>query len=348
MDGDAAQILVVDDDPHVCALIREELVGRGLACQATVDPSQARQLVGSQRFAVLVADIQMPRVTGLDLLAYAGRHAPACKVILITGASKREYLAQAIMLGAYDYVEKPLVLQELADLVLRAIDGGASPSRLPWRAAAAMELSSQAKQASLDSVRALVRAVEAKDPYTRRHSEQVAHYATHLAEAMGMPREMVEQIHTASLLHDIGKIGVPDHILTKPGKLTDKEFEHIRRHPALGAEIIANITLFGREAQLVRHHHEQWDGQGYPDGLTGEETPLASRIICVADCIDAMLMERTYKKGYSVAKMLGELVRAAGTQFDPKIAAAAVQWCRGNPGKLILPETGPSSISLSA
>jgi putative nucleotidyltransferase with HDIG domain len=206
-------------------------------------------------------------------------------------------------------------------------------------------LSSQATQASLDSVKALVRAVEAKDPYTRRHSEQVAHYAVSIATAMGLSGPALESTRIAALLHDIGKIGVPDHILIKPGALTDEEFQYIRRHPALGSDILASITLFGKEAKLVRHHHERWDGKGYPDGLTGEETPLVSRIIQVADCIDAMLMERTYKKGYPVDTMLGELVRCAGTQFDPKIAAAALAWCQSHreglflPGKSLVPES---------
>ncbi|NQT20039.1 MAG: HD-GYP domain-containing protein, partial [Planctomycetes bacterium] len=169
------------------------------------------------------------------------------------------------------------------------------------------------------------RAVEAKDPYTRRHSEQVAHYAVNLAGALGLPPSAVESIRVASLLHDLGKIGVPDRILTKPEPLTDEEFEHIRRHPAMGSEILSSITMFGEETQLIRYHHERWDGKGYPNGLTGEESPLASRIMQVADCIDAMLMQRAYKKGYPVEKMIGELIRCAGVQFDPKIAAAAVQ-----------------------
>jgi putative nucleotidyltransferase with HDIG domain len=201
------------------------------------------------------------------------------------------------------------------------------------------ECDSCARQASLDSVTALVRAVEAKDPYTRRHSEQVAHYTVHFARAMNLPHEIVESARVAALLHDIGKIGVPDRILTKTGPLTDNEFEQIRRHPALGSDILSSITVFGREAQLVRHHHERWDGKGYPDGLVGEESPLASRIIQVSDSIDAMLMERTYKAGCPVQQMLGELIRCAGKQFDPRIAALALQWCSANPRKMILPDT---------
>jgi putative nucleotidyltransferase with HDIG domain len=193
------------------------------------------------------------------------------------------------------------------------------------------------RQASLDGVRALVRAVEAKDPYTRQHSEQVAHYTVHLSRAMGTGGEQIESFRVAALLHDVGKIGVPDAVLTKTGPLAPEEFEYIRRHPAVGADILSHFAVFAAEAHLVRHHHERWDGKGYPDGLTGEESPTGARIIHVADCIDAMLMDRSYKSAYPVEKMLDELARCAGSQFDPAVAARACRWCRDNPRLLILP-----------
>jgi putative nucleotidyltransferase with HDIG domain len=332
-----ARILIVDDEPVVCALIRAELSECGFDCQVATEPQHAKDLLASQPFDLVISDIAMPQISGLDLLAHIRQHVPGCKVILMTGASKREYVAQALMLGAYDYVEKPFRVGELVEAVTRAVSDGLDLPNLPVRAAAAMELSEQVRKASFDSVRALVLAVEAKDPYTRRHSEQVAHYAVGLAKALNLPDDAVQSIRTAALLHDVGKIGIPDHVLTKPGPLTEREFEHVRRHPAIGADILANITLFGREAQFVRHHHERWDGKGYPDGLAGEESPLGARIIQVSDCIDAMLMERTYKKSYPPDKMIGELIRCAGTQFDPKIAAAAVAWCQSHREALFLP-----------
>ena len=141
----------------------------------------------------------------------------------------------------------------------------------------------------------------------------------------------------------VGKIGVPDHILTKAGVLTAEEFQTIRLHPALGAEILGTIGLFKAESALVKHHHERWDGQGYPDGLSGVEIPLGARVIAVADCIDAMLMERTYKKSYSVERMLDEITRCAGTQFDSKIAVAARAWCQSHREALFLPgKTAPT------
>lgn len=333
----AGHVLIVDNEPSVCSLIEGELSEHGFRCSTTSDPRRAKALLAGQAFDVLIADIAMPHLGGIELLAEVRDRRPQCKVVLMTGVSNRHWVSQALLLGAYDYIEKPFQSSQLLKVVGGAAGGRADRPVLHERAAAALEHSARVRQLALDSVRALVQAVEAKDPHTRRHSEQVAHYAVHLAHALGLSDPAIESLRVAGLLHDIGKIGVPDHILTKPGPLTEEELAYIRRHPALGADILANITLFGAEAQLVRHHHERWDGQGYPDGLTGEESPLPSRILQVADSIDAMLMERVYKSGYSVDRMIGELIRCAGTQFDPRIAAAAVQWCRVNPDKLVLP-----------
>lgn len=338
-------ILIVDNEPHVCLLIGDELSRHGFDCHSVADPVEASEIIKTDRYDLIITDISMPKVSGLELLILAKQYAPKCKVILTTGLSSREYLAQALVLGAYDYVEKPFEMDELVETVRSATGGEDEIPQLPMRAAEAMQLGRQSKQIMLDSVRALSRAVEAKDPYTRRHSENVTHYATNMAESLGATEEMAESVRVGALLHDIGKIGVPDHILTKPGRLTDDEFEYIRRHPALGADIISNITLFGQVALLVRHHHENWDGSGYTDGLTGEEIPWGARIINIADSIDAMLMKRTYKDCYTVDKMLDELARCAETQFDPRIAEAAIRWCRKNPNRLIMPNR---SIELPA
>ena len=342
------RVLVVDDEPAVCALIGDELRPQGYDCTVATKPEQAIALLGGGAFDLILADISMPRLSGLDVLIYAKRKAPDCRVVLITAHGTRDHVAQALFLGAFDYVEKPFEAGELLAVVSRALHDKAQLPALARRAADAMEFQDQAGRASMDSVLALVRAVEAKDAYTRRHSEQVAHYAQSIAQALGLPAQMIESIRIAALLHDVGKIGIPDHILTKAGPLTKEEFQHIRSHPALGAEILGTIGLFKAEAMLVRHHHERWDGQGYPDGLSGEESPLGARVIMVSDCIDAMLMERTYKKGYPVEKMLFELTRCASTQFDPKIAAAALAWCQSHREAMFLPGKSLAPESLSA
>jgi len=334
---DPEPILIVDDEPAVRRLIARALSDQGFRCHVAADARAARQRLESQPYKLLIADIALPGSSGLELLTHTRVRFPRCKVILITGVSNRAYLARALTLGAYDYLEKPIDLEELAASARRAIRDDEHATRLPVRAAEAMQLLSRARQTTLEIVQALVRAVEAKDPYTRRHSEQVAHYATHIARMLGAPDALVERARVASLLHDVGKIGVPDFILTKPGPLTVEEFEYVRRHPVIGAEIVSSVALFEEEARLIRHHHERWDGKGYPDALAGEEIPLGSRIIMVADSVDAMLMTRSYKPGYPVEQVLEELQAGSGTQFAPQVATAAVQWCRENPDELVLP-----------
>ena len=330
-----AQILVVDDEPHVCGVIEDALKSEGFDCTGVTQPRTAQEMVSRGGFSILITDMSMPQTTGLELLEQARRNDPGCKVIIITGFASEDSLAGALQGGAYDFFEKPLELSQLVQSVRDALSGELSP--LTARAARAIHNDAQQRQVHLESIRALAQAVEAKDPYTRRHSDQVAHYAVHLATAASLPAETIESIRVAALLHDVGKIGIPDHILTKPGKLTDHEFTYIKRHPVLGWQILENITLFSSEADLVRHHHENWDGSGYPDNLAGQDIPLGSRVINVADSMDAMLMKRTYKEAYSVAKMLAELERGKGRQFEPALADLAIKWCRQHPELMLLP-----------
>ena len=337
MTGDAKRVLVADDEGEVALLIGEELSRQGFDCHCVSDPVEAMELVRSENYDLLIADIVMPRVTGLDLLMAAKEGGPGCEVILTTGKTNRRRLAQALMLGAYDYVEKPFDMAELVEAARRATSGRQAPPELPLRAARAMELAEKTTRAALEVVSALVRAVEAKDAYTRRHSEHVAYYAGCLAEVLAAAPADRESLRIASLLHDIGKIGVPDHILNKPGRLTDAELQIVRRHPELGAEILSSIGALDDEAAVVRQHHEDWDGGGYPAGLAGEDIHWAARVIRVADSIDAMLMNRAYKDAYPVDRMLGELRCGAGHQFDPEIAGVAVAWCIEHSSELFLP-----------
>lgn len=181
-------------------------------------------------------------------------------------------------------------------------------------------------QVQLESVMLLVSAVEAKDPYTERHSMNVSLYAEHIAQAMRIPAAMRETIITAALLHDVGKIGVPDGILTKPGRLTSAEYAVVKRHPRIGVDVLRNARFLSAELPVVLHHHEWYDGRGYPSGLRGDDIPLAARIVHVADSIDAMLSPRSYKHAYAVPQVLDELRRGAGSQFDPDIADIAIDW----------------------
>ena len=172
------------------------------------------------------------------------------------------------------------------------------------------------------TVRALSNAVEARDAYTGKHAERVTAYGMELARAVGLSIEESPQIEFGFLLHDIGKVAVPDAILFKTSKLTEKEYALIAQHPVVGAEILRDVDFIGEGKLVVRHHHERWDGDGYPDGIAGEDIPLASRITLVCDAWHAMTSDRPYRRRMSVGSALAELRRNAGSQFDPAVVAA--------------------------
>jgi HD-GYP domain-containing protein (c-di-GMP phosphodiesterase class II) len=174
-------------------------------------------------------------------------------------------------------------------------------------------------------ITALSNAVEARDSHTGGHGHRLVELALALARELGCSEQECEDICWAAVLHDIGKIGVPDGILSKPGSLTEEEWELMRRHPELGYQILSPISALKNAARYVRHHHERYDGRGYPDGLKGEEIPLGARIIAVADAYVAMTEDRIYRKGRSHQEALAELKRCSGTQFDPKVVEAFVR-----------------------
>lgn len=169
---------------------------------------------------------------------------------------------------------------------------------------------------------AFVTALEVRDLYTRKHSTRVARYAHMIAEEMGCSEEELDVINFAGSLHDIGKIGIRDDILLKPGRLTDEEYEKIKEHPVIGADIISKLGLWDREMEIIRHHHERYDGKGYPDGLKGEDIPKLARIMSVADCYDAMASDRAYRKKMEKSLVLKIIRKNAGTQFDPQVVDA--------------------------
>jgi len=336
------QVLVVEDEPGICQLIRDALAPYGVQCQAVHTGHEARRRLLEGDIDVAVLDLALPDVSGLDLLELVFQHKLSTRVICISGVGGDEASALACRAGAWEFVRKPFDATELAKTIARAA-GRSVPAQprgqidSPAVAGAPAGIASRSRQMLLEFAGALVRAVEAKDAYTRRHSEHVAFYAENLARYAGLPRAFQDAIRMAALLHDIGKIAVPDSILTKPTRLTEEEFAFIRQHPNTGADILENISLMSVEARFVRQHHENWDGSGYPEGLAGERISIGGRILNIADSIDAMLMHRTYKESYPVERMLSELRRCAGSQFDPTLARLAIQWCQQNPDKLILP-----------
>jgi putative nucleotidyltransferase with HDIG domain len=180
----------------------------------------------------------------------------------------------------------------------------------------------------ISTIKALTKAIDAKDQYTRGHSERVAKYSVWIAEELHLPEDYIEKLEYIALMHDIGKIGVPEHILNKPSRLSDEEYWLVMKHAAVGAEIISNIKFIGEHADIVRHHHERVDGRGYPDGLKEEQISLGAKIIGVADAFDAMTSERIYRAPLTKEEAVAELKRCSNTQFSEEVVQAFLKVLR--------------------
>ncbi len=195
----------------------------------------------------------------------------------------------------------------------------------------------------VESTQALVAAVEAKDPHTRAHSLTVAAYSESIAKRLQLPQRMIQTLRAAALLHDIGKIGVPDAILTKPGPLTEEEFTIIKRHPETALEILGHVSFLSEERPIILHHHEWYDGSGYPAGLAGDRIPIGARVLAIADSLDTMFSPRTYKPAYDIQRVRAELIAGAGGQFDPGLIETTLEWLAEKPTSLSL---GSTSIQI--
>jgi len=189
-----------------------------------------------------------------------------------------------------------------------------------------VDISTQVKEAFIQSIGGLVKALDARDPYTKQHSENTMRYAVSIAEAIGLPDEEVAVIRRAAVIHDLGKIGVRDSILLSPGKLTEEELGIMQQHPVIAGRILDQMRFLERELPIVRHHHERWDGKGYPDGLAGTAIPFGARILAVADAFDAITSTRIYRDSKPVPEALRILAENAGTQFDRTVVDAMLQW----------------------
>lgn len=536
-------ILIVDDEPEICTLLAEKLRRHNITCQQSDDSSKAFEQICKTNFDVVIADISMPGMTGLELLEKTRKQCPTTQVILITGIGCTDWVKQAMRSGAFDYMDKPLNLDKLLERVLAALgsplpatdrstadlslsqadqidpltgllthrhfmerlvqmreqyqredqplglclsdvdqfrqlniassfragdkalqqlanrlrqlvrtsdiigryggdelitllpganlqatwalaerirkslrdepirleDSGMNLTvsmgliQLPAKGhlevmeyldravqaayhakfngpgtiiAWSHELTAPGKPTSLhpdmesvkqmtlrfrqlnqrltsmtvESARALAAAVEAKDPHTKWHSLNVAKLSQLLAQELGLPRQQVQIIHATGLLHDIGKIGIPDSVLTKSGPLTDEEYDLIKQHPAIGVNILEQTSFFHAELPLILHHHERYDGDGYPEGLAGQKIPLGARILHITDSIEAMLAKRTYKESYSLEKVISELHRCKSTQFDPMVAQIAIKNLQNGTLQQVMtsPEEIPSEKTLVA
>ncbi len=308
-----ARILVVDDDDLVRDTFAAILDEEGYEVCCATSGADALACLKNAAFDIMLCDIFMPGQNGLELLPFAQALAPDMPIILITGYGNVAMAREALQLGASDFITKPCGAGELPIIVERNLTRQAVLRRSAQQHKYALHVSNETV---LD---ALLTALNTRDTETEGHSERVTAYTIEIADHLDLSGEELTRIARGALLHDIGKIGIPDGILLKPGKLTPEEWVEMRRHPVIGYEMCAKIEMLQREADIVLHHHEAWDGSGYPRGLAGEAIPLGSRIFAVADTLDAMTSNRPYRAALSFQTARDEIRKFRGRQFDPAI-----------------------------
>ncbi|HVF26671.1 MAG TPA: HD domain-containing phosphohydrolase [Pyrinomonadaceae bacterium] len=328
----AARILIADDEPEITEVLRD-LLCVSYHCVTVSSAEEALAELRRDDYDLIISDIMMSGMSGLEMIPHVLTLVPDTAVIMISGAQTLESAIGALRAGAFDYIIKPFDLRHVEAAVRRALEHQGLRAAKKRYENFLEEMVAQ-RTAELDStlrsledayrttLKALTAALETRDLETHGHSERVVNFSLRLGRELGLNKEQLRSLEFGSLLHDIGKIGVPDAILRKPAKLNAEEWERMRQHPVHGQQILRGIKFLEGAARVVGQHHEQWDGSGYPLGLRGTGIDLNARIFAVADAFDAMVSDRVYRSGRSYEEAAAELDEFANKQFDPEIVAA--------------------------
>lgn len=326
----AARILVVDDEALICDLLVRRLSTIGYSCRSCSSGAEAMEELRRQDYDLMLADILMPGMEGTTLLREALRASPDLAVILVTGVADIGTAVDAIKLGAYDYITKPFRLDQVVVSVNRALERRRlrmenrryQQSLVEQVARRSVQLREAIETLRLtydSTLQALSTALDSREADSAGHSVRIMRYARRIAREMGLGERDVHALEQAALLHDIGKIGVPDDLLLKPGKLTPDEWQVMRQHPEIGSRILSGIKFLREAAEIVLRHQERFDGTGYPGGLRGQEIVLGARILAVADTLECMTSDRPFQAATTFEAARDEIARVAGSQLDPEI-----------------------------
>ena len=337
-----AEVLIVDDEKSIRLTLSEMLRADGFEVESAESAEIALKLLATKPYDVVVTDIIMPRVNGVDLLKAIQMTVPGVQVIMMTGEPTLETASEAIRAGVRDYLAKPVT----KEAILRSVRSAVEIKRLnderrrladenrryqqgleqmvEDRTAELRETNRRLQSTMEGFVLAMARTVESRDPYTAGHEQRVAEIGREIARDMGLSDDVCRGIYMAGLIHDLGKIGVPAEILSKPTRLTETELSLIRIHPEVGHKILEGIVFPWPIADIALKHHERLDGSGYPAGLRGDDIPLEARIIAVADTVEAMISHRPYRPALGLDKALEEIERYSGRLYDERAVKACI------------------------
>lgn len=318
------RVLVVDDEQEMLGLLQLQLLRLGLKADLANNGKQATKLLAHRDYGLIITDIEMPVMDGMELMRHIKDTYPQIDVLVISGYSKRYSFADIIAEGAADFIAKPFRSDELKAKLQRIFRERNLVAELD-------EARKKENSFFLHIVESLAISLDEKDKYTHGHSRRVTNLALQLAEEVTEEVVDLDLLRLCGILHDIGKIGVPDSVLTNPDKLSDEAFEIIKKHPVQGAHILQPMESderISKISKIIRHHHERFDGKGYPSGLKGTAIPLLARIIAIADSYDAMTSDRPYRKAIDADTALMEIQKHSGSQFDPVLAEKFVSLMR--------------------
>lgn len=314
------KIIAVDDEEGIVDSLSIFLKRSGYDFTGVTDPIEAIEKVKNEHFDLMILDFIMDPIHGDKVVEEIRKFNKELYILLLTGHKDLAPPLETIKkLDIQGYCEKSDKFDQLLLLIESGIKSIAQMKEIKRINLELANTYDKLEKAYLDSIETLRYTVEAKDPYTRGHSDRVAEYSVLIGEKLNLSEEDLKTIRVGGLFHDIGKIGIPDSILLKDSKLTDDEYSEIKNHPSIGAHILCNAEVFKEIIPIVKHHHERYDGRGYPGNLQGNDIPYFARIAAIADAFDAMTSKRTYRNSLPIEIVRGEIEKNLGTQFDPEL-----------------------------
>jgi len=327
------RILIVDDEAGVRSILQKHLENEGAECVTSHDGTDALGKMQARQFDLVISDMMMPGMTGMELLHRVKEEHPETAFIMVTGLKDINTAVDSLRVGACDFITKPFELPAIRHAVDRAferrrllIENRRYREKLElkvWKRTVELnEALHDVEESYKITLEALVTALDAREQETRAHSQRVREYTVTLAQALGLDHDNLIQTGRGALLHDVGKIGVRDSILLKPGKLNEEEWVEMRRHPQIGYDILQSIEFLSPAAEIVLCHQERWDGKGYPNGLQQDEIPIAARVFSVIDTWDALSSDRPYRQAWPADKVRAYLEEQSGKMFDPNVVKA--------------------------